>query len=483
MTSPSQQTTGVDLDAVSPHVTTQQSQAQAPAGGAAGGALPAVGTNAKAEWSTWDPNLWWTDWTLPQDPRPSWERWFDWANQLQALAPALGEAGQDWQTLITQMDESLRNVRAMRTDLATWNGPSAQTMSESLDTLENSITTKSAAIQDNPAKLQQLATTINEAMPPMQALDAEYQQVLQDLNACRQVAERGKPIMLNLATQLLQVGTDLENSVQADNLAPQPVPPQALSLAEGPQGPTNQLAQVAGTGNLTDPGVVAPADQLATANQPTVAGAGNLTDPGAVQTAQQGGVGNVPGVAVGSGDQATLASSAPVDTGASATPSPTLAGVSGGSAAPALPTGPVTAPTAGAPAPMSVVAPSMTPGAVTSGAMAGGMVPGTSIGGASVAPSKDSSERRDGATGTTGTLGVPLVPTATAGNALSGSAAVPASLRGRTAEQSPTVPRIEGIRRDRNGSRVPGQGDAARPLDTEAFEVEDAGSGTVTAPR
>jgi hypothetical protein len=190
MSSPLQQTTEVDVDAVS-EVTVEESQAPA---GAAGSPLPAVGTNAKSEWAMWDPNLWWTDWALPPDPRPSWEQWFEWVNQLQALTPALGQASQDWQTMIGQFDDSLRAVRAMRSDLAAWSGPSAQTMSDALDRLEESITTKAAAIQNNPARLDQLAQSISDAVPPMAALDAEYQQVLQDLNACRQVAERGKPI-------------------------------------------------------------------------------------------------------------------------------------------------------------------------------------------------------------------------------------------------------------------------------------------------
>jgi hypothetical protein len=466
MTSPNQQTTGVDLDAVAPHVQTEQSQA--PTGAAAGGPMPTVGTNAKSEWNTWDPNLWWTDWTLPQDPRPSWERWFDWVNQLSALTPALGEASQDWQTLIGQFDEQLTAVRGMRADLATWNGPSAQTMSDSLDRLENSITTKMSALQENPAKLQQLSQAISDAVPPMQALDAEYQQVLQDLNACRQVAERGQPIMLNLATQLLQVGTDLENSVQADNLAPQPVPPQALALSSGPQGPTNQLAQVAGTGNLTDPGAVTPGNQIATTDLPQVAGTGNLTDPGFVQTGQQVGVEHVPGVAVGAGGDTSGAAAAamPADTGASATAAPTLAGVSAGGAAPTLPAGPVAAPTAGVSAPMSMVSPTMAPAT-----MASGFMPATPLSGAPKVAPPDSVDRKEAHP--TGVVGVPVMPAAAAaGGALNGSAAVPASLRGRAAEQSQPVPTIEGIRRD-----------AVRPLDSEAFEVGDAGSGTVTAPK
>src|SRR2546425_13343874 len=81
MVNPLQQTTGVDVDAL-PETTVQDSQA--PAGSAAGSALPMVGTNKVSQWATWDPNLWWTDWTLPPDPRPSWERWFDWVNQLKA---------------------------------------------------------------------------------------------------------------------------------------------------------------------------------------------------------------------------------------------------------------------------------------------------------------------------------------------------------------------------------------------------------------
>src|SRR5262249_33473016 len=160
----------------------------------------------------------------------------------------------------------------------------AKTMSDSLDRLENSITTKVTAIRDNPAKLQQLAQTINDAVGPMSALDAEYQQVLNDLNACRQGALRGRPVMLHLAGALLRTGTDLENSTQTDNLAPQPVPPSPVELTDGTQGPTQQLARVAGTGNLADPGTVTPAAQVGVAQQPGVLTPGRLTDPGLVHT-------------------------------------------------------------------------------------------------------------------------------------------------------------------------------------------------------
>lgn len=236
-----QQTTSTDVSAV-PDVTVAESQAPA---GAAGSPLPTVGTNRVNEWAAWDPNLWWTDWSLPPDPRPSWERWFDWVNQLEALTPALDEASRDWRTMIGQLNDSLRTVRGMRADLAGWTGPSAGTMSESLDRMENALSTKIDAIGQNPARLESLGRTINDAVGPMAALDAEYQQVLADLVACRQVAQRGLPIMLNLATELLRTGTELENSVQTDVLAPQPVPPQPLTLSGGPQGPGQQPTQVA----------------------------------------------------------------------------------------------------------------------------------------------------------------------------------------------------------------------------------------------
>jgi hypothetical protein len=456
MSSPLQQTTNVDVDAV-PEVTTQESQAPA---GAAGSPLPAVGTNAVSEWTMWDPNLWWTDWSLPPDPRPSWEQWFDWVNQLQALTPALGEASRDWQTMIGQFDESLQSVRTMRADLAGWTGPSAQTMSESLDRLEDSITTKSAAIRENPAKLQELARTISDAVPPMAALDAEYQQVLQDLNACRQVAERGKPIMLNLATKLLQTGTDLENSVQTDNLAPQPVPPQALTLTDGPQGPGQQLTQVAPSANTTGPGTVTPAAQIPVAAQPGVAGVTGSTGPGQVTPAAGVATSSLPGVTVGPSDQ-TATPAVPTSSSAPAT-SPTLAGLSSGGAAPTLPAtpvNPVTAmPAAGPGMPVAgFMAPPVTAGAV--GPVAPVLNP-------SVAPASERKDDRRPAV---------AVPVPVVGVPVSGSTAVPAGLRGRTGDETPPVPVFTGRPR-RAKPHAQGRED-------DAFTVEDAGTGTVTAPK
>src|ERR1041384_1685444 len=170
-----QTTSNVDVDFKQEQVV-EQSHAPATAGGNA--ALPTVGTNAKSQWSTWDPNQWWTDWNLPPDPRPRWELWSDWVKQLKNVVPAINEASNDWQTLVNQFDTSLQQVRGMRADLGDWTGPSAQTMSDSLDKLENSITTKANAIRQNPGKLQMAAQVINDAVAPMTELDAEYQQVL-----------------------------------------------------------------------------------------------------------------------------------------------------------------------------------------------------------------------------------------------------------------------------------------------------------------
>ena len=477
MSSPLQQTTDVDVDAV-PEVTVEESQAPA---GTAGSPLPAVGTNAKSEWAMWDPNLWWTDWALPPDPRPSWEQWFEWVNQLQALTPALGEASQDWQTMIGQFDDSLRSVRNMRADLAAagWTGPSAQTMSDALDRLEESITTKSAAIQNNPARLNQLAQTISDAVPPMAALDAEYQQVLQDLNACRQVAERGKPIMLNLATELLQVGTDLENSVRTDNLAPQPVPPQPLALSEGPQGPTNQLQQVAGSAGLTDPGAVAPGALTAVSDQPTTAGVSGIADPGVVQSAQQGATANIPGVAVGGGGAGPVGPTAPADP-TTASASPTLAGVGGGgTAAPTMapPVGGVPATTAAAAPGMAPSGPMMpmgqfSPPPVTPAAAAGHAAPVAPV--PMVAPpARKREDEKPSAS-------VVRVPVPLVGDTVTGAAAVPAGLRGRTGEQQQPVVPTAAVRR---GAAEPRKRAGGAAEEGDAFTVEDAGTGTVSAPR
>lgn len=408
MTNPLQTTTGVDVDAV-PETTVRQSQATA------GGPLPSVGTNAVSEWAMWDPNLWWTDWALPPDPRPSWELWFDWVNQLRDLTPALTAASQDWQTMISQFDESLATVRSMRAELADWAGPSATTMSDSLDRLEDSITTKSAGIRDNPAKLSDLASTINDTVGPMTSLDAEYQQVLTDLTACRQVAERGRPLMLNLATKLLRTGTDLENSVRTDNLAPQPVPPRALALTDGPQGPTQQLTQVAGTSNPTDPGQVATAAQVPVAVQPHAAGPSNVTDPGQVGAGTGAGGSALPGVTVGPAGQAGAGMVSPGQPAVS----PSLAGVSAGGAAPTPPGAAPTSPVAATP---TIAA---TP--VAAPALAGGMAPfvATGVAPAAVRPSTRDEEGPAAA----------VVPVVASGVLVDGTTGVPAALRGRADDE------------------------------------------------
>jgi hypothetical protein len=439
MTNPLQTTTGIDVDAVQE---TTVAGSRAPA--SAAGPLPAVGTNAQSEWAMWDPNLWWTDWSLPPDPRPSWELWFDWVNQLKGLTPALTAASQDWQTMIGQFDESLATVRSMRAELTDWTGPSAKTMSDSLDRLEDSITTKSAGIRDNPAKLDDLARTINDTVGPMTALDGEYQQVLTNLTACRQVAERGKPLMLNLATKLLQTGTDLENSVRTDNLAPQPVPPQALSLSDGPQGPTQQLTQVAGASNLTDPGAVAAAAQVPVAVQPHAAGAANLTDPGQVVSGTQGAAAALPGVAVGPADPAGASTVTPAG---SAAASPSLAGVSAGGAAPTLPTAPVSATSTLAGTPTLAATPGLaatpafgaapaftgTPGIAATPALAGGAMPVTPFAATGVAAVPMSVRPSEDAHGKAPSAAV--VPVVVSGVLVNGSTGVPAALRGRASEE------------------------------------------------
>jgi hypothetical protein len=474
MSSPLQQTTDVDVDAV-PEFTVEESRAPA---GSTGGPLPVVGTNTVNEWAMWDPNLWWTDWSLPPDPRPSWEQWFEWVNQLRALTPALGEASRDWQTMLGQFDESLQNVRAMRADLAGWTGPSAQTMSESLDRLEDSITTKSTAIRENPARLQELARTINDAVPPMSALDAEYQQVLQDLNACRQVAERGKPIMENLATRLLQIGTDLQNSVRVDNLAPQPVPRQALALADGPQGPGQQLTQVAGSSGLADPGAFTPSDQIAVADQPAPIGPSGLVDPGAVATSgavpvtgQPGVATGTPGVVVGPADQTA-----------------TLAGLSAGTTAPTVTQAPVAAASVAAPTAVGAAAPAMpftaapAAGAMLANSAGPGSVPGehrtTTVSTSATTPATTpvapvvapavapAADRRDDKNAAHATPAV-LVPVPIVAPGASGAAAVPAALLGRAGGQARCGQHAE---------------DGTEPRVPDAFKVRDAGTGTISAP-
>jgi hypothetical protein len=359
----SQSTLGVNVDA-KPAEVMKASQAPAGASGASGSSVPTVGTNEADQWATWDPNQWWTNWSVPAKPQPTWELWFDWINQLQSLVPAVHQAGQDWQTLASQFDNALQTVRTMRGELTSWTGPSAQTMSQSLDQLESSISTKADSIRDNPMKLQDLAQAITDAVGPMQSLDAQYQQVLTNDQECRQVALQGQPIMMNLAQKLLQTGTDIENSAQSSNLAPQPTPPQQAASTSGAQGPQNQLAQVAGSNGQTDPGNVSTGSQIAVAVAPSVAGPSGLADPGTVQTAQQQAVAHVPGVAVGQG-QSTVAGGIPAQSTGHVAATPTLAGASAGTVAPSvtplatnapMPSAPAMQPTMGTPfmaAPMS----------------------------------------------------------------------------------------------------------------------------------
>jgi uncharacterized protein YukE len=487
-------TNDLDVDFKAEQVT-QQSQAPATSGNAA---MPTVGTNAQSQWATWDPNQWWTDWNLPADPRPSWELWFDWVNQLKNAVPALQQASSDWQTLIGQFDTSLQNVRGMRADLTDWNGPSAQTMSQSLDRLENSITTKANAIRENPGKLQRVAQAINDAVGPMTSLDAEYQKVLQDLNACRQVALRGRPIMLNIAKEMLQAGTDLENSVQTDNLAPQPTPPAGIELTDAQPGPGRQLTSVAGTSGLTDPGMVSQGRQVAVANAPTVAGSSGLTDPGAVTTAQGQGMAHAPGVSISAGGGQATDVSMPADSNAQISSTPSLAGSSAGTLAPmpALPAAPAaamgTAPTVTGGggmgmmpmAPMTSMSASgslaRTPLVAGTGSVAATAIPGSSaarIGSNVPAPAgpKQSSHTTDPVP-----VAVPLMAPPVAGRAgASGSVAVPNGLAGRTAgADRRTV--ITGVPQGRERETLRLRDEADHQLDNEVFDTPDAGSGVVS---
>ena len=480
---------------------TRQSQAPATAGG--NSAMPTVGTNAQSQWATWDPNQWWTDWNLPADPRPSWELWFDWVKQLKNAVPALQQASTDWKTLIGQFDTSLQNVRGMRADLTDWTGPSAQTMSQSLDRLENSITTKANAIRGNPAKLDNVVQTINDAMAPMTSLDAEYQKVLQDLNACRQVALRGRPIMLNIAMQMLDAGTALENSVQTDNLAPQPTPPAGIELTDAQAGNTQQFANVAGSSGLTDPGMVSQSHQVAVANAPTVQGSSGLTDPGGVTTAQAQGMAHAPGVAISAGGGQGTDVGMPTDSGAQVTATPTLAGSSAGTLAPmpAMPAG-GTAPMGAAPTvtgtgafmPMTSMpvtgggGVARTPSVASTGSLSSVPVtpgqPAGSAGSASrigsnlpqpAAPQQPSARTTDPIP-----VAVPLMAPPMSGRAgASGSVAVPSGLAGRTAGANrKTV--VTGVPQGRKRETLRLRDEADQQLDTEAFDTTDAGSGVVS---
>ena len=391
---------------------------QAPAG-SGGSALPAVGTNEVDQWQTWDPNQWWTNWSIPAKPQATWELWFQWVNQLSALVPSVNQASTDWQTLTSQFDNALQTVRTMRGQLTEWTGPSAQTMSQSLDRLETSISTKADAIRNNPMKLQDLASAITDAVGPMQQLDAQYQQVLTNDAECRQVAMQGQPIMIGLATKLLQAGTDIENSAQISNLAPQPTPPQQAATSTGPQGPTSQLAQVAGSNGNADPGTVSTGSQIPIAVQSTTAGPSGVTDPGSVQTAQQQAMAHAPGVAVSPGGSSATATGLPAQSTAHVAATPTLAGTSAGTVAP-------TVTTFGASAPMPTAGPgvSMTPMAGPAFAPAFG----------AAVPARTPSANRSTSDDRTELAVVPIVLMPMGGGVsegTTGSVAVPAALHGR----------------------------------------------------
>ncbi|TDQ04920.1 hypothetical protein [Labedaea rhizosphaerae] len=493
-------TNDLDVD-FKPEQTTKVSQAPANSGNSA---MPVVGTNAQSQWATWDPNQWWTDWNLPADPRPSWELWFDWVKQLKNAVPALQQASTDWQTLIGQFDTSLQNVRGMRADLTEWTGPSAQTMAQSLDRLENSITTKANAIRDNPAKLNDVVQTINDAVAPMTALDAEYQKVLQDLNACRQVALRGRPIMLNIAMQMLKAGTALENSVQTDNLAPQPTPPAGIELTDAQAGNTQQFANVAGSSGLTDPGNVSQGQQVAVAHAPTVAGASGITDPGTVTAATGQGMAHAPGVAISAGGGQGTEVTMPGDSAAQVASSPTLASSSAGTLAPmpAVPTGAAapmgTAPTVtGAGAgfvPMTSMpmggggggggiarTPSVaSTGSLTSVPVTPAGAPGSASRIGSNLPQPAAPQQQPGHTTDPVPVAVPLMAPPIAGRAgASGSVAVPSGLAGRTAGANrKTV--ITGVPQGRQRETLRLRDESDQQLDTEAFDTPGAGSGVVS---
>src|SRR3712207_7729979 len=68
--------------------------------------------------------------------RPPRSTLFPYTTLFRSLTPALGEASTDWQNMIGQFEDSLRNIQAMRAETASWTGPSAQTMSSALDRLE-----------------------------------------------------------------------------------------------------------------------------------------------------------------------------------------------------------------------------------------------------------------------------------------------------------------------------------------------------------
>jgi hypothetical protein len=237
---------------------------------------------------------------------------------------------------------------------------------------------------------------------------------------------------------------------------------------------------VAGSAGLSDPGAVAPGALGAVTDQPTVAGASGVVDPGAVQSGQQAATANIPGVAVGGGGDGATGPTVPAADPTLASASPTLAGVGGGAAAPAM-----TPAAAGVPA----AAPGMAPGMGASGPMmpmAGftptSAAPATSAGHTTpvapvpvvAPPARDREDDKPAAS-------VVRVPVPLAADTVTGSAAVPAGLRGRTGDQSQQpVPGTEALRRGETRPRPPADGAAQ---EDDAFKVENAGTGTVTAPR
>ncbi len=296
MTAPTTTTTGVDVNFKDPTII-----AESGASGVNGPGVPTVGTNQVARWELWDPNRWWTDWRIPPKPQATWERWFDWIGQLRAQVPAIRAAADDWRTLTGQLDSGLQAVQRQRPDLATWTGPSGQTMSQALDNLETAVRSRADAVRGNPAVLEDLATSIEDAVAPMTALDAEYQQVLTNDAQCRAVALRGAPIMLAVADKLLTAGNTLQNSARDEKRAPMPAPVQPLVLQSGAQGPTDQLDQVAGSAGNVDPGAVAPGTVVQPPAQPAVAPPGTTVDSGAVTTAAATARAGLPGVAPAAG--------------------------------------------------------------------------------------------------------------------------------------------------------------------------------------
>ena len=295
MTAPTTTTTGVDVNFKDPTII-----AESGASGITGTGVPTVGTNQVARWELWDPNRWWTDWRIPPKPQATWERWFDWIKQLRAQVPAIRAAADDWRTLAGQLDAGLRAVQRQRPDLASWTGPAARTMSGALDNLETAVRSRADAVRGNPAVLEDLARSIEDAVAPMTTLDAEYQQVLTNDAQCRAVALRGAPIMVGVADKLLTAGNTLQNSARDEKRAPMPAPVQPLVLRSGPQGPTDQLDQVAGSTGNVDPGAVTPGTVVQPPAQPTVAAAGSTTD-GPVTAAGATAHAALPGVAVTAG--------------------------------------------------------------------------------------------------------------------------------------------------------------------------------------